>query len=105
MGWVTFSPGCMISKFMYWNGFPANVQFSIIRKLKAKDEIDSCADCNKHDFNEMPSQNYSSDDTRPKIWLRIPFMRNEGEFLVKKLFTVLFPQNCNIAVSIAMFMR
>ena len=28
----------MISKFMSWNGFPANVRFSIISKLKAKYE-------------------------------------------------------------------
>ena len=75
----------MISKFMSWNGFPANVRFSIIRKLKAKYEVNSSADCSKQNINEMPPQNDSSDDTRPKIWLRIPFMGKQGEFLVKKL--------------------
>ena len=42
-------------------------------------------DCSKHNINEIPSQNDSSDDTRPKIWLRIPFTGKQGEFLVKKL--------------------
>ena len=70
---------------MSWNGFPANVRFSIIRKLKVKYEVNSGADCSKHNINEIPSQNDSSDDTRPKIWLRIPFMGKQGEFLVKKL--------------------
>ena len=69
---------------MSWNGFPANVRFLIIRKLKAKYEVNSNADCNKHNINEIPSQNVSS-DTRPTIWLRIPFMGKQGEFLVKKL--------------------
>ena len=36
----------MISKFMSWNGFPANVRFLIIRKLKAKYEVNSSVDCN-----------------------------------------------------------
>ena len=40
---------------------------------------------NKTLNNEIPPQNDSSDDTRPKIWLRIPFMGKQGEFLVKKL--------------------
>ena len=60
-------------------------RFSIIRKLKAKYEVDSSTDCSKHNINEIPSQNNSSDDTRPRIWLRIPFMGKQGEFLVKKL--------------------
>ena len=73
----------MISKFMSWNGFPANVRFSIIHKLKAKYEVNSSADCNKHIINEIPSQNDSFDDTRPRIWIRMPFIRKQGEFLVK----------------------
>ena len=35
-------------------------------------------------INEIPSQNDSFDDTRPRIWLRIPFMGKQGEFFVKK---------------------
>ena len=70
---------------MSWNGFPANVRFSIIRKLKAKYEVKSRADCSKHNINEIPSQNDFSGDTRPRIWLRIPFIGKQGEFLVKRL--------------------
>ena len=62
------------------------MRFSIIHKLKAKYEVNSSADCNKHNIAEIPSQNDSSEDTRPRIWLRIPFMGKQGEFLVKKLF-------------------
>ena len=75
----------MISKFMSWNGFPANVRFSIIRKLKAKYEVNSNTYCSKHNTNELPPQNDFSDDPRPKTWIRIPFLGKQGEFLVKKL--------------------
>ena len=47
----------MISKFMSWNGFPANVRFSVIRKLKAKYEVNSNTYCCKHNTNELPPQN------------------------------------------------
>ena len=62
------------------------MRFSTIHKLKAKYEVNSSADCNKHSITEIPSQNDSSEDTRPRIWLRIPFMGKQGEFSVKKLF-------------------
>ena len=75
----------MISKFMSWNGFPANVRFSIIRKLKAKYEANSNIYCSKYNTNELPPQNDFSNDPRPKIWIRIPFLGKQGEFLVKKL--------------------
>ena len=62
------------------------MRFSIIHKLKAKYEVNSSVDCNKHNITEIPSQNDSSEDTRPRIWLRIPFIGKQGELLVKKLF-------------------
>ena len=65
---------------MSWNGFPANGRFSIICKLKAKYEVSSSANCSKHNIYEIPSQNDPSDDTIPRIWLRIPFMGKQGEF-------------------------
>ena len=34
------------------DGFPANARFSIIRELRAKYEVNSSADCNKHNMNE-----------------------------------------------------
>ena len=61
------------------------MRFSIIRKLKAKYKVNCSVDCNKHNINEIPSQNDSFDDTRPRIWLTITFMGKQGEFLVKKL--------------------
>ena len=70
---------------MSWNGFPANVRFSIIGKLKAKYEVNSNTYCSKHNTNELPPQNDFSDDPRPKIWIRIPFLGKQREFLVKKL--------------------
>ena len=75
----------MISKFMSWNGFPANVRFSITRKLKTKYQVNSSKDSSNHNTNEVFTQNDFSDDARPKIWIRIPFLGKEGEYLVKNL--------------------
>ena len=75
----------MISKFMSWNGFPANVRFSITRKLKTKYQVNSSKDSSNHNTNEVSTQNDFSDDARPKIWIRIPFLGKEGEYLVKNL--------------------
>ena len=77
--------GKLCLEIMSWNGFPANVRFSIIRKLKAKYEVNSNTYCSKHNTNELPPQNDFSDDPRPKIWIRIPFLGKRGEFLVKKI--------------------
>ena len=57
-------------------------QFAIFNYSQT--EVNSSLDCSKH-IHEIPSQNDSSGDTRPRIWLRIPFMGKQGEFLVKKL--------------------
>ena len=43
----------MISKVISCNGFPANARLSIIRNLKAKYEINSNTDCNKHNTNKL----------------------------------------------------
>ena len=75
----------MISKFMSWNGFPANVRLSIIRKLKTKYQVNSSKDSSNHNTNEVSTQNDFSDDARPKIWIRIPFLGKQGEYLVKNL--------------------
>ena len=32
----------------------------------------------------LPPRNDFSDDLRPKIWIRMPFLGKQGEFLVKK---------------------
>ena len=60
---------------MAWNGFTAQIRSSIIRKLKLR-------------FLDVPKQvndNDAFEDTRPKIWIRIPYLGRKGEFLVKKL--------------------
>ena len=68
---------------MAWNGFPANFRCAILRKLKSK-----------HNSNDpAPSSNTSSennsnniaDENISKIWVRIPFLGKQGEYLVKKL--------------------
>ena len=61
------------------------MRFSIIRKLKAKYEVNSNTYCSKHYTNELPPQNDFSDDPRPKIWIRILFLGKQGEFLLQKL--------------------
>ena len=75
----------MISKFISCNGFPANVRFSIIRKLKTKYQVDSSKDSCNHNTNEVSTRNDFSDDARPKIWIRIPFLGKQEEFLAKNL--------------------
>ena len=75
----------MISTFMSWNDFPANVRSSIIRKLKTKYQVDSSKDSSNHNTNKVSAQNDFSDDARPKIRIRIPFLGKRGEYLVKNL--------------------
>ena len=75
----------MISKFMSWNGFPGNMRFSIIRKLKTKYQVNSSKDSSNHNANEISTRNDFSDDARPKIWIRISFLGKQGKFLVKNL--------------------
>ena len=57
----------MISTFMSWNDFPANVRSSIIRKLKTKYQVDCSKDSSNHNTNKVSAQNDFSDDARPKI--------------------------------------
>ena len=52
---------------MSWNGFPANVPFSIIRKLKTKYQVNSSKDSSDHNMNEVSTEKDFSDDARPKI--------------------------------------
>ena len=56
----------MISKFMSWNGFLANVQFSITHKLKAKYQVNSSKDSSNHNTNEASIQNdfFDKDDLK-----------------------------------------
>ena len=63
---------------MSWNGFNKNIRFSIIRKLKERQNL------SKNQSTEQTGTNTSEDVSR-KIWLIIPFLGKQGEFLVKRL--------------------
>ena len=62
---------------MSWNGFNKNIRFSIIRKLKERQNL------SKNHLTEQTGTG-TSKDVSPKIWLRIPFLGKQGEFLVKR---------------------
>ena len=63
-----------IKRFMSWNGFPTKVRLFLIKRLKTKL-------CN--DNNTTLHEN--NDDSAPKIWLKLPYLGRQGEFLVKNL--------------------
>ena len=63
---------------MSWNGFNKNIRFSIIRKLKERQNL------SKNHLTEQTGTD-TSEDVSSKIWLRIPFLGKQGEFLVKRL--------------------
>ena len=56
---------------MPWNGFPTRVKNTIINRLRKKH-------AKKQNSNNEPLE-----DTRPKIWIRPPYLGNHGENLVK----------------------
>ena len=63
---------------MSWNGFNKNIRFSITRKLKEQQNL------SKNQLTEQTGTD-TSEDVSPKIWLTIPFLGKQGEFLVKRL--------------------
>ena len=65
---------------MSWNGFPTKVQYFLIKRLKAK----LC-----HDNNT--TLNGNDDDSAPKIWIKLPYLGRQGEFLVKHLIRKVRP--------------
>ena len=65
-----------IKRFMSWNGIPTKVRNFLIKKLKAKL-------CN--DNNIILHGNNDNDDSVPKIWLKLPYLGRQSEFLVKNL--------------------
>ena len=62
-------------------------RFSIIRKLKERQNL------SKHRLTEQTGTD-TSEDVSPKIWLRIPFLGKQGEFLVKRL--IILQKRCHI---------
>ena len=68
---------------MAWNGFPDSFRCAILRKLKSKHNSNDPAP-----YSNTPSENNSNniaDENISKIWVRIPFLGKQGEYLVKKL--------------------
>ena len=69
-----------ISKFMAWNGFPANFRCAILRKLKSKHNSND----DPAPYNNTSSENNSNniaDENISKIWVRIPFLGKQGEYI------------------------
>ena len=65
------------------NGFPANFRCAILRKLKSKHNSNDPAPYS-NTSSEKNSSNIA-DDNFSKIWVRIPFLGKQGEYLGKKL--------------------
>ena len=59
---------------MSWNGYPNGVRNFLIKKLKTKYIHSSTFDAVNHD---------TDDDMLPKVWIRIPYLGNRGDFLLK----------------------
>ena len=57
---------------MSWNGFPRAVRNLVISKLK-----------NKFSTNQSRTNFFDENDTRPKVWVRVPYLGKQGETLVK----------------------
>ena len=73
-----------ISKFMAWNGFPASFRCAILRKLKSKHNSNNPAPYS-NTSSENNLSNNTADENISKIWVRIPFLGKQGEYLVKTL--------------------
>ena len=58
---------------MAWNGFHTRVKNAIINRL-----------LKKHTQTQQ-NNNETLDDIRPKIWIRLPYLGNHGENLVRTL--------------------
>ena len=71
-----------ISKFMAWNGFPANSRWAILRKLKSKHNGNDPPPCSN---TSSGNNSYNiADENISKTWVRIPFLGKPGGYLVKK---------------------
>jgi hypothetical protein len=58
--------------FMSWNGFPRAIRNLLISKLK-----------NKFSTDRPRTNFFDENDTRPKVWVRVPYLGKQGETLVK----------------------
>ena len=63
-----------IKTFMAWNGFPTRFKNAIINRL-----------FKKHTQTPQNNNNETLEDIRPKMWIRLPYLGNHGENLVRTL--------------------
>ena len=61
------NPIATIKSFMSWNGFPNAVKTCLINRL-----------IKKH-ATPVTNTNDKPEDVRPKIWIRVPYLGNQGE--------------------------
>ena len=61
-----------LKMFMSWNRFPHAIRNLLISKLK-----------NKFSTDRPRTNFFDENDTRPKIWVRVPYLGKQGETLVK----------------------
>ena len=61
-----------LKMFMPWNGFPLAVRNLVISKLE-----------NKFSTDQSRTNFLDENDTRPKVWVRVPYLDERGETLVK----------------------
>ena len=66
---------------MAWNGFPANVRSTVLKKLKVRYNVDNLAEIN----NTGSLADNTPEENIPKVWLRVPYLGKQGEHLVRKL--------------------
>ena len=70
---------------MAWNGFLANVRMAILKKLRTQHNIANPSDT----AERVISNDITAEENIPKVWLRIPYLGKQGEYLVKKLISKL----------------
>ena len=64
----------MIKSFMSWNGYPISIRNFLICKLKTKYENCSTSTSNADSL---------TDENIAKIWIKIPYLENRGENIIK----------------------
>ena len=63
---------------MSWNGFNKNTPITYYPQTKERQNL------SKNQLIEQTGTD-TSEDVSPEIWLRIPFLGKQGDFLVKRL--------------------
>ena len=71
-------------QIMAWNGFPASSRCAKLRKLKSKHNSNNPAPYSNTSAENNFSNNIA-DVNISKMWVRIPFLGKQGEYLIKKL--------------------